>query len=126
MQLFKIAEGFQHQQIGSAFSQGLDLLAESLASFCKRSLAQRLDSCSQWANRTSNPNIEALSGVTGEPCSHSIHFVDFVGQAMAGEAERVCPERVSFNNLRSGLQIIVMDSADQFGPGRDSIRRNSD
>src|ERR1700722_18577833 len=79
MEFLEISEGLQHQQIDAPFRECFDLLAEGSASFFKRSFSQGLDSCSQWANRSRDPHIETLGGLTGEPRTHPIHVRHFVG-----------------------------------------------
>jgi hypothetical protein len=39
----------------------------------------------------------------------------FVGQAVPGQPEGVGAESIGFNNLGSGLQVIVMNGANQIG-----------
>src|SRR5580692_10679954 len=100
MEFLEVSEGLQHQEIDAAFRECFDLLAEGPASFFKRSFSQGLDSCSQWANRSRDPHIETLGGLTGEPRTHPIHVRHFVGQAMPSEAESVRSESIRFNDFR--------------------------
>ncbi len=67
MQFLEVAESFENQQVDAALGQGSDLLAECLAGLFEGSFAQRLDSGSERANRSCDPDIEALGGLAGQP-----------------------------------------------------------
>ena len=115
MDFFQVSESFQNQQIDSALYERCNLLAEGVARFLERSLAQGFDSGSQRANRSRDPNIEAFGGFTSEAGARPVDVVHFVGQAVAGQAKRIAAESIGFNNFGPGLQIFVMDSANQVG-----------
>ena len=66
MNFFQISEGLEDQQIHAAFDQRCNLLAEGIAGFLKRSLAQRFDSGTQRANRSGDPHIEAFGGFASQ------------------------------------------------------------
>ena len=87
MKFLEVSESFQDQQVNAAFRQGRDLLAECLTGFLKRSFPQGLDSCTQRANRSCHPHIEALGGFPCQPRTHAVHVTYFVGQAMPGQPE---------------------------------------
>src|SRR5579885_366750 len=113
MNLLQIPEGFQNQKIDTTFDQRTNLLAESVARFLIRSLAQRFDSGSQWANRTRNAYIEAFGGFPGEPDSGAIDVEYLINQAVPCKPECIGAERVGFNDFSSSLQVVVMNAADQ-------------
>ena len=84
MQFLEVSESFQDQQIDAALSQCLDLLAERLTRFLERSFSQRFDSRTQRANRSPDPHIEALGGLSRQLCAHPVHVTYLVGQAVPG------------------------------------------
>src|SRR6202035_242639 len=99
MEFLQIAEGLKHQKIDAAFDQRRHLLPECSASFLERSLPERLDAHSQWADRTSNPHIEALDGFARQSCSSEIDVAHLAGHAVPRQPEGISTESVSFNNL---------------------------
>src|SRR5208337_2375662 len=103
MQFLEVSKSFQDQQIDTALSQCLDLFAECLTCFLKRSFSQRFDSRTQRANRSSDPHIESLGGFSRQRCTHPVHITYLVGQAMPGEPEGVRAKSIGFNNFRTGL-----------------------
>ena len=87
MEFLEVSESFQHQQIDAAFGQRRDLLAKCLAGFFEGSFPQRLDSGSQRANRSCDPDIETLGGLAGKPCAGPVDVRHFVGETVPGQAE---------------------------------------
>ena len=79
MKFFEIAEGLEDQDVGAAFDQGGNLVAEGVACFLERSLAQRLDPDTQRPDRARHPGVEALGGFLGQSGSGEVDFADFVG-----------------------------------------------
>ena len=67
MDLFQVAKRLEDQYIDQPLGrQRPDLLAECLPRFFERSFSQGLDSGSQRANRSCDPNIEAFGGITSQ------------------------------------------------------------
>ena len=113
VELLKVAEGLQDQQIYAALNQGCDLLAEGGASFLERSLAQWLNPNPQRPDRARYPDVEALGGFPCHSRPGQIDVVDPCGHAVARQAKGICPESIGFNDLRTRLQILVMYPADE-------------
>src|ERR1035438_322032 len=118
MNFFHVAEGLENQQINSCLNQSLDLLAECFASLLKRSLAERLNSGSQRANRSRHPHIEAFGGFTSQPHSRKVDFTNFVGQTVSTQAERVSTKCIGFNDFCAGLKVVMVNPANQVGLGK--------
>ena len=91
----------------------MNLLAEGVARFLIRSLAQRFDSGPQWANRSGDPHIEAFGGFASQANTRPVDVPDFVGDAVSSQPERIGTEGVGFNDLRAGLEIVVVNAANQ-------------
>src|SRR5579872_3507780 len=106
--LLQISEGFQNKKIYASLNQRFDLLAESVARFLIRSLAQRFDSGSQWANRTCNPYIEAFGGFPGQSDPGAIDVEYPINQAVTRQPECVGAERIGFNDFSASLQVVVV------------------
>ena len=115
MQFFQVSEGFEDDEIDAAFDQGGNLLAEGVAGFLKGGFAQRLNADAQGPDRAAYPNVKTLGGFARHVGSGEIDVADFVGDAVAAKAKGVCPESIGFDDLRAGLQIFVMDGANQIG-----------
>src|SRR5260370_30357831 len=90
-------------------------MTKRCASFFERSLAQGFYSSTERANRSGNPHIEALSSLPRQPCSRQIDVTHLVRKAVSSQAEGIGSEGVGFNNFSSGLQVIVMDGANEVG-----------
>ena len=113
MQFFDVTEGLQDHQINSAFHQGGNLLAERFAGFFKRSLAQGLDANTQWTYRPSDPGIETLRRIVGNARSLQVDFVHMVSQAVPRQPKGISAKCVGLNDLSAGLEIFVVNSANQ-------------
>ena len=113
MNFFQISEGLKNQQIDAAFDQHFNLLAKRVARLLERSFSQRFDSGSQRANRSRDPHIEAFGGLTREARAGPIDVAYFVRQTVSCQAKRVAAESIGFNNFGSGLQVVVVNPADQ-------------
>jgi hypothetical protein len=78
MNLFQVPEGFEDQEVDTAFGQRCDLFAEGVACFLERSFAEGFDSGSERANRSCDPYIEAFGGIPSQPCAGAINVAYFV------------------------------------------------
>ena len=112
MQLFDVAEGFEHQQIDAALDQGGDLFAKRGAGLFKRSLAQRFDADAQRANRCGHPDIETLGRFPSHMSARQIDVAHTIRQAVPRQAKAVAAESIGLDNLGAGLEIIMMNAAD--------------
>ena len=117
MQLFEISEGFQDQQIDAFFIQRRNLLAKCVASFGQRDLAQRLDPDSQRSHCSGDQRVEVLRCLAGQPRSVAIDFDQLVHTSVLRQPKRIRAEGVCFNDLGSGLQVVLMNAANEVGRG---------
>ena len=115
MEFFQISEGFENQQVHAAFHQGRDLLTESIVSLLVRSLAQWLNADAQRSHGTSYPQIEALGSLSSQPGAGEIDVTYTVGKTVTGQPKAIAAECVGLNYLRTGLQVLVMNTADEIG-----------
>src|SRR5438874_1059323 len=87
MEFLDVAERLQNDEIDAAFDQSSDLFAECGAGIFERRLAERLDTDAKRTYRPTDPPIEALGCLTGEPGSGKIYFVNPVGHAVPGQTK---------------------------------------
>ena len=113
VQLFEVAEGFEHQQIDAAFDERRGLFAKRRTRLVERSLAQRFDANAQRSHRSRNPGIETLGRLPSQANARHIDVAHAVHQAVPRQAKAVRAESVGFDDLGARLQIIVVDVADQ-------------
>jgi len=116
--VYRIEVDYTREQIDAAFCQGRNLLAKCLTGFLEGGFSQRLDSGSQWANRSRYPDIEALGGFAGKPRSGAVDVTHFVGDTVPRQAESVRTESVGFNDFGPSLEVVVVDTPNQIGLGK--------
>ncbi len=87
MEFLDVAERLQNDEIDADFDQSGDLFAECGAGLFERRLAERLDTDAKRTYRPTDPPIEALGCLTGEPGSGKIYFVNPVGHAVPGQTK---------------------------------------
>src|SRR5262249_27864600 len=113
VQFLEIAKSLENDDVHSAFQQGRNLLAEGVFGLLKRSLSQWLNPNSQRAHRPSHPGVEALRRFLCQSGASEIDVTHFAAQSVALEPEAIATKGVGLNDLRSRLQIFMMNSADQ-------------
>ena len=113
-QFVQIAEGLEDQQVDAGFEQRVDLLAEDGARFGEGGGPQRLDAHAQRTHGagddTRRPGRfarQAHAGLVDGP--------QLFGEAERGQALPVGAEGVGLQDLRAGLDVLLVDLADQVG-----------
>ena len=115
MQLFQVAEGFQDHQVNAFFIERGNLLAKGVARLGERDFAQRLDAHAQRTDRACDQGVKALGRLPGQTRSLAVDLHQFIQTSVLGQAKRIGAEGVCFNNLGAGLQVFLMNAADQIG-----------
>src|SRR4051794_38733754 len=113
MQFIDITECLQNQEINPALKQGSNLLTENISRLLKRHLAQRLNANPQRPNGPRDPSVKALRCFFRQPRTVKINVMDLVTQPVPLQSNRIPSESVGFNHLRPGLQILMMNPANQ-------------
>ncbi len=113
MQLFQISEGFQDNQIDAFFVQGRNLLAKGLAGLGKRDFPQGLNAHAQGSNGAGNQRIKTLGRLPGHPGAFPVDVSQLVEATVLRQAKRIGAEGVCFNDLRSGVEVFLVDVADE-------------
>ena len=98
----------------SSFS-ACNLLAEGVAGLGKRDLAQRLDANAQRADGSGHQRVEALRRLASHPGAHAVDFSQLIQTSVLAQAKRIGAKGVCFYDLGSGLQVLLMDAANQVG-----------
>ena len=115
MQLLEIAEGLQDHQVDALFVQRGNLLAEGLAGFGQGDLAQRLDAHTKRSDGSGHVGVKVLGRLAGQASAMAVDLDQFVHTSVPRQAKRIRAEGVCFYDLGSGLQIVLMNAADQVG-----------
>src|SRR5438270_11596472 len=113
MQYLYLTDGLQDHQIDPAFHRRGNLLTKALTSLLERSLAQRLNANTQRTYRSRDPGVKTLGRTVGNACTLQVDFVYVASQTMPSQAKGIGAERVGLNDLGPGLQILVVNLANQ-------------
>src|ERR1700757_759474 len=103
MEFLQVAKGLHNEQVDATFRQGCDLLTESIARFLQRGFTQWLNSNAKRADRTGDPNVEALGSFARQAGASEIDIVHPVRQGMPTQPKAIPPESIGFNDFRSHL-----------------------
>ncbi len=115
VQLLEIAKGLQDQQVDAFFVQGLNLLAEGIACFRQRDFSQRLDAHAERPHGSGHQRIEALGRLAGHARAHAVDVGQPIQTTVLAQAKRIRAKGVCFYDLCPGLEVVVMDVADEVG-----------
>ena len=113
VQLLQIAEGFQNEQVDALFVEGLDLFAEGVARFGEGDLAQRLDAHTERPHCACHESVEALGRLASDASAHAVDVSQTIQTSVLSQAKRIGAKSVCLYDLCPGLEIVVMDVADQ-------------
>ena len=97
----------------AAVDERLCLFSKNNLRFFNRRLAPRLDANSQRADSSRHKDIIA-GDVARDPGALNVDVTDLVGKTMSHQLCPVRPERVRFNNIGAGLDVIEMNLPHQF------------
>src|ERR1019366_644588 len=115
MQLFQVSEGLQDDEIHAFFVQGCNLLVKGRPGFLERDLAQGLDADSQRSDGAGDQGVETLGSLPCQASTQAIDIGQLVHTSMLGQAKRIGAKGVCFNDVGSGLEVFLVDPADQVG-----------
>ena len=115
MQFLEVAKGLQNQQVNPFFVQRRNLLAEGFASLFQRNLAQRFNTHAQRAYGPGHQGVEALSSFAGQTSAVTVDLDQLVDTTVFRQTKRIGAKGVCLNDLRSGLQVILVNAADEVG-----------
>ena len=116
MQFFQVAEGFQNQQVNAAFDQRRDLFAEM-----PRALPQTTVLPSGSMRMPSGPTAPAtqasklLAASRAKRAPAKIDVANFILQPVPLQAKRISAKGIGFNDLGPGLQVFMVNAANQVG-----------
>ena len=116
--------GFNDEQVRAGLSQGIDLFGKGGTGFVEAGFAEGLKAHAKRADGAGDPGFscllfpEVLDGLAGKTDAGGVDFRDLASQSMAGQAEAVGAKGVGFDNLRTGLQIFLVDGENQAGVGQ--------
>ena len=113
-QLVEVAEGFEDQQIDAGFEQRVDLLAEGGAGFGEGGGAERLDAHAQRADGAGD-EWPSFGGFARQAHAGLVDVLQLFGDAEGRQARAVGAEGVGFEDLGAGLDVFLVDLADQVG-----------
>ena len=82
---------------------------------CERDLAQRLDADSQRSDGAGHQGVETLRRLPRQACAQAIDIGQLVHTSVLGQAKRIGAKGVCFNDVGPGLEVFLMDAADQVG-----------
>ena len=111
----------QHQQINAALRECANLLGKCRPRFFKRNLAQRLYLYADRAHGAGHIGLRGLlitdliRRLPGNFGARNIYVMHFVLQAVPLQPKSIAAEGVGLDDLRAGLQIFLMDGANQIG-----------
>ena len=109
-------EGFQDQQIDARFEQRLDVLAKQGARFREGGGAQRFDADAQRPDGARDEGGVA-GGLARQPHARLVDGLQLVGESESRQPGAVGPESIRLENLRAGLDVLLVDFPDQCGRG---------
>ncbi len=78
-------------------------------------LAQRLNADAQRTHRPGHQRIEALGRLAGQARALTVDVGQLVHTSVLGQTKRIGAEGVCFNDLGPGVQVFLMDAADEIG-----------
>src|SRR5690242_11275534 len=124
VQFFQVPESFEDQNVNSAFDQSGNLLTERFAGFFAGSLSERLNTDTERADGSGDQNragfleVEGVGGFAGQTRAVKVDIPYFFSESVPGQTEGVAAEGVRFDDLRAGVQVLLMDVADKVGLGK--------
>ena len=102
-------------QVDAFFVQGCNLLVKGRPGFLERDLAQRLDTDSQRSDGAGDQGVETLGRLPRQARAQAIDIGQLVHTSMLGQAKRIGAKGVCFNDVGPGLEVFLMDPANQVG-----------
>src|SRR5262249_35327045 len=109
----QIEKRFQNEYMDATVDERLCLFSKNNLRFFNRGLAPRLDANSQRADSPGYQDIIA-GDVASDPGALNVDLTYLVGKTMSHQLCPVRPERVRFNNIGAGLDVIEMNLPHQF------------
>jgi len=115
--------GFQAEHVHAGGGKGLDLLGKGGAGLFQAGFAQGLQTHAEGADRAGYPGfaglfvLEVLDGLAGKADACGVDLRDFAGEPVAAQAKAICAEGVGFQDLRAGLEVLLVDGEDEAGIG---------
>ncbi len=115
-QLVEVGEGLEDQQVDAGLEQRLDLLAEDGARLGEGGGTERLDADAQRSDRAGHEG--RLSGrLARQAHAGLVDGLQLLGEAEGGQARAVGAEGVGLEDLRAGLDVLLVDFLHQGGRG---------
>ena len=115
-QFVEVAEGFEDQQVDAGFHQRVDLLAEGGAGFGEGGGAERLDAHAERAHGAGDER-PPLAASRARRTPARLMSPSFSAMPNAASRGAVGAERVGFQDLGAGLDVLLVDLAHQVGRG---------
>ena len=123
----RVEDRFDEQKVDASVDQSSHLLRVGLSRFVERERPEPrvIDVRAEAQGLVERPDragheaglVRATRGrLFGETCGRDVEIVDDVLQVVVGLRERVRVERVGFDDVGAGVQVLLVDPADHVGP----------
>ena len=114
--LLEVPEGFQHQHVRTALDERRGLLGEGGGGQIELRLRRHAGDQPDRSHGAGDPHV--LAGrLAGEPRAREVERAHLVAEAVAVEPEGVRAERVGLDDVRAGVDVVLVDLGDHVRPG---------
>ena len=120
LRLIEGGDGFDDEEVDAAGDESANLIGEGVEGFAEGHFSHRLEMGAEGADGAGDPGAGGLlvlnlrGGLAGEGGAGAIDFENAILQAMAGEAKAICAKSVGFDDFRAGLEVFLVNGADEF------------